>query len=59
VRPLTSEVVSHCDVFEQLDDRQAAKEMTVERLVLFVKDSSQEQVVMDHKAEKGVTLCVA
>ena len=58
-RPLTSEVVSNCDPCEQLDDREAAREMTAERLVLFVKDPSQEQVVVNHQIDKEGILCVA
>jgi len=58
-RPLTSEVASNCDLCEQLDDRETVKEMTAERLVLFVRDSSQKQEVMDHQVEEVGILCVA
>ena len=58
-RPLTSEVASNCDLCEQLGDRETVKEMTAERLVLFVRDSGQEQVGIDYQVDEGEILCVA
>ena len=33
--------------------------MVTERLVLFVRDSSQEQVVIDYQVDEGGMLCAA
>lgn len=35
-------------IYEQVDDREPVREMIAEMSVLFVRDSSQKQEVMDH-----------
>ena len=52
-------VVSHCNVCGQLDNSEVAREMTTERLVLVMRDSSQEQGVMDYQVDEGGMLCAA
>jgi len=56
---LTSQVVWHCDLYHQLDNRETVREMTAERPVLFVRDSSQEQVAIGYQVNEGRILCVA